>query len=221
MNTSYNVMGSQKNSRHYLKSTYEYSRLIPFPCFPIRFFLFIFSTANINPTDTKRRHFSNNMFEETDSRILNFAVGALFRDDKPTMTMFDTVLSPEHLKIYKYLERFRKYMKSGPLVPVTTAVLLRRIHAVNSRLFSRSSAHRLVLATYVLAIKWCDDVYVSNAYYAKVGGIELEELNCLETHALQCLDYQCACMANHRQETVEWANALSSFWHATSSFVQS
>jgi len=161
------------------------------------------------------------MFTITDHRVLKFTLDILFRSDgqesstTSLMTVFDTALTSQHLSIDKYLERLSRYMKSGSLVAVTAAVLLRRLHAMKSWLFSKSSAHRLLLAIYVIAIKWTDDVHIANSYYAKVGGIELSELNYLELCALQYLDYRCACLNTHRQETVDWANALKAFWQAT------
>ena len=41
----------------------------------------------------------------------------------------------------------------------------------------------------VLAIKYNEDDYYSNKYYAKVGGINLDELNSLEYNFLILLDF--------------------------------
>jgi hypothetical protein len=49
---------------------------------------------------------------------------------------------------------------------------------------------RVLLATCVIAIKYNEDDYYSNEYYAKVGGIALQELNMLE--------YECVKMLDHR-----------------------
>lgn len=51
------------------------------------------------------------------------------------------------------------------------------------------SAHRSLLLSLVLAVKFQDDVFYTNSYYAKVGGIAVEELNELESLFLQLLDY--------------------------------
>lgn len=42
----------------------------------------------------------------------------------------------------------------------------------------------------VLAIKFQDDDYYRNDYYAKIGGITVKELNGLEKEMLQFLDFQ-------------------------------
>lgn len=41
----------------------------------------------------------------------------------------------------------------------------------------------------VVAAKFHDDAVCKNEYYAKVGGISVEELNEMEAHFLQLLDY--------------------------------
>jgi hypothetical protein len=42
----------------------------------------------------------------------------------------------------------------------------------------------------MLAVKFFDDVYYSNAYYAKVGGIRTKEVNALETQFLRLIDWR-------------------------------
>lgn len=41
----------------------------------------------------------------------------------------------------------------------------------------------------MLAAKYNDDDYYKNNYYAKVGGISLEEMNMLENQFATCIDY--------------------------------
>eukprot|EP01022_Parablepharisma_sp_SALTPOND_P001187 TRINITY_DN105776_c0_g1_i1.p3 TRINITY_DN105776_c0_g1~~TRINITY_DN105776_c0_g1_i1.p3 ORF type:complete len:108 (-),score=17.03 TRINITY_DN105776_c0_g1_i1:101-424(-) len=42
----------------------------------------------------------------------------------------------------------------------------------------------------LLAIKYNEDQYFDNKYYARVGGVSLEELNFLEREILSLLDYE-------------------------------
>eukprot|EP00923_Selenidium_pygospionis_P002044 GHVN01003155.1.p1 GENE.GHVN01003155.1~~GHVN01003155.1.p1 ORF type:complete len:158 (+),score=2.00 GHVN01003155.1:500-973(+) len=42
----------------------------------------------------------------------------------------------------------------------------------------------------MLAAKFFDDVYYSNAFYARVGGVKTREINVLETHFLSLINYQ-------------------------------
>ncbi|EMS47431.1 hypothetical protein TRIUR3_19932 [Triticum urartu] len=46
------------------------------------------------------------------------------------------------------------------------------------------SVHRLLITTVLAAVKFMDDVCYNNAYFAKVGGISLVEMNYLEVDFL-------------------------------------
>lgn len=59
--------------------------------------------------------------------------------------------------------------------------------------------HRVIITSVVLAIKFFDDAFYLNSHYARIGGIETEELNMLELEFLKninfslhvtCEDYQ-------------------------------
>lgn len=50
--------------------------------------------------------------------------------------------------------------------------------------------HRIIVANVLLAIKYNEDDYYSNDYYAKVGGISLQEINSLE--------YECVKLLKHK-----------------------
>jgi hypothetical protein len=54
---------------------------------------------------------------------------------------------------------------------------------------SSLSCHRLMLISITLAIKFHDDTYYSNAFYAKVGGVQLREFNSLERRFLQLIEW--------------------------------
>ena len=49
--------------------------------------------------------------------------------------------------------------------------------------------HRLILGCLILAIKYNEDFYYNNEYYAKVGGVTLDELNILEYKSFQLIEF--------------------------------
>lgn len=53
----------------------------------------------------------------------------------------------------------------------------------------RLNMHRLMLGALVLAVKWRDDLYYSNEFYAGVGGVTTEEVNRLEAEMLRLCDW--------------------------------
>lgn len=50
--------------------------------------------------------------------------------------------------------------------------------------------NRFMLIAIIVAIKYHDDDYYRNDYYAKVGGISIKELNSLEKEFLKLLDFK-------------------------------
>jgi hypothetical protein len=52
------------------------------------------------------------------------------------------------------------------------------------------TCHRLFFVSAVVAAKFHDDVYASNEYFAKVGGLDPVELNALEAELIRLLDWR-------------------------------
>jgi len=69
------------------------------------------------------------------------------------------------------------------------------------------NAHRLLLAGTVVAAKFHDDDFYSNAYYAKIGGVSNEEMNVLEVEFLKLLDWRADVS---EQAYASWCNRLHS-----------
>lgn len=106
---------------------------------------------------------------------------------------------------YIYLDRF---VEQNPYVPITS-----------------NSVHRLLITAVLLAAKFLDDVYYSNAYYAKVGGLPTAELNALELELLQrlsfrlhvtpetmeayCLKLEAALAANEATASLAWTGLFA------------
>lgn len=56
-------------------------------------------------------------------------------------------------------------------------------------LASDMNCHRLVFTCLVLAVKYLEDEVHSNGYYARVGGLTIDEMNSLELKLLKVLDW--------------------------------
>lgn len=68
--------------------------------------------------------------------------------------------------------------------------------------------NRVLLSSSVLAIKYNEDDYYANTFYAKVGGISLEELNQLEYDFLSMCGFS---MAVKDKKFTKYRDYLSSF----------
>jgi hypothetical protein len=54
---------------------------------------------------------------------------------------------------------------------------------------SSVNVRRLFLSVVMLAAKFHDDAYYTNAYYAEVGGLTLKEMNMLEARLIKLLNW--------------------------------
>jgi hypothetical protein len=63
-------------------------------------------------------------------------------------------------------------------------IYIDRLIQRNNFLLTELNVHRVVITAILLAAKFFDDAYYNNAYYAKVGGVIVSELNALEVEFL-------------------------------------
>jgi len=106
------------------------------------------------------------------------------------MTCFHCVRPPA-VSVRDYLGRIRKFFGCTLECYVLGLVYIDRLIKLRPNVVvSTLSCHRLLLCSMVLAAKFHDDCFYSNSFYAKVGGLKIEELNGLERKMLQLLDYK-------------------------------
>ena len=86
--------------------------------------------------------------------------------------------------------RIRRYSKCAPESLVLTLVYIDRLLSASGLLFSPLTAHRSLMAAFLLAVKFNDDHFYDNAFYARVGGVPTAELNDLESSFLSAVDFR-------------------------------
>ena len=106
------------------------------------------------------------------------------------ITYFDAVKIPK-ISLDDYIKRIHKYANCSEACYILSFIYLDRLlHKNPSFVLSMKNIHRLILLTTVIAIKYLDDLYADNKFYAIIGGITLKELNLLETDILRLLSYE-------------------------------
>ncbi|CAN8286386.1 unnamed protein product [Cochlearia groenlandica] len=104
--------------------------------------------------------------------------------------VFDCLEIPD-MTIQSYLERIFRYTKTGPSVYVVAYVYIDRFcHNNQSFRISLTNVHRLLITTIMVASKYVEDMNYRNSYFAKVGGLETEELNKLELEFLFLMGFK-------------------------------
>lgn len=94
------------------------------------------------------------------------------------------------ISIMAYLSRIHLYADCSDSCYILAFIYIDRLLQNNPGLaLSYRNIHRLLLTAVLLAIKYSDDIYAENLTYAKIGGIQLDELNVLEVDMLKLLRY--------------------------------
>eukprot|EP00928_Gymnodinium_smaydae_P020158 TRINITY_DN17792_c0_g1_i1.p1 TRINITY_DN17792_c0_g1~~TRINITY_DN17792_c0_g1_i1.p1 ORF type:complete len:199 (+),score=39.15 TRINITY_DN17792_c0_g1_i1:192-788(+) len=108
----------------------------------------------------------------------------------PTKVTSFHCVRPPPLSIEEYLARIHKYFQCSNEAFVLSLIYIDRIVKLHPEFtICELNIHRLLMTAVMLGAKFFDDVYYSNAYYAKVGGIRTKEANALEFQFLKLIDW--------------------------------
>jgi len=93
------------------------------------------------------------------------------------ITTFHAKLPPS-ISILNYLQRIVKYIPCSTECFVLGLVYIDRIIQKHAQLITINSfnVHRLVISSILVASKFNDDNPYNNAFYARVGGFQLQKL---------------------------------------------
>ncbi|KAM3134033.1 hypothetical protein pb186bvf_013875 [Paramecium bursaria] len=106
------------------------------------------------------------------------------------VTKFHSIKIPA-IDIDAYLFRIAKYSKASEQCFVLALIYLDRIQELNTSIILNSYCiHRFLIVAIMIAIKFYDDEYYKNEYYAKIGGITIKEMSELEKEFLDLIQYQ-------------------------------
>ncbi|KAL1350630.1 hypothetical protein HN51_014666 [Arachis hypogaea] len=105
------------------------------------------------------------------------------------ITVFHGSKAPK-LSITRYMERIVKYARCSSSCFVIAQIYIDRYFSKNGGYLTSFNAHRLLITSLLVAVKFLDDRYFSNAYYAQVGGISTQEMNRMELEFLFSLEFR-------------------------------
>lgn len=108
---------------------------------------------------------------------------SIARSDPGQVTKFHALKAPG-ICVEAYLERVHKYASCSNECFILALIYIDRLIERNNFLLTELNVHRVVITAILLAAKFFDDAYYNNAYYAKVGGVLVSELNGLEVDFL-------------------------------------
>lgn len=93
------------------------------------------------------------------------------------------------ISIKDYIIRLAKHSKVNESTIIIILIYIDRICNINHLNLTYYNIHKLILASFILAIKYNEENYYSMSFYSKIGGISLSELNNLEFECLILIRY--------------------------------
>mmetsp|Transcript_5994 Transcript_5994/g.7317 ORF Transcript_5994/g.7317 Transcript_5994/m.7317 type:complete len:481 (-) Transcript_5994:89-1531(-) len=101
--------------------------------------------------------------------------------------------TPPGISIHTYLTRLTKFNNFTAATLLTTIYYIDLLSHHYQPFFTLNSwtVHRFLLVATMLAQKLMEDFFYTNEHYAKVGGVAISELNCLELDFLNRVDWRC------------------------------
>lgn len=99
--------------------------------------------------------------------------------------------SPPEISIFNYLLRLAHYSSLENCVLIVTVYYIDLLtQKYPSFALNSLTVHRFLLTATTIASKALCDSFCSNSHYAKVGGVNILELNLLEVEFLKCVNYR-------------------------------
>ena len=111
--------------------------------------------------------------------ILESVINLNNRSSPKNKTIFSCDEIPE-ISLYDYLYRIQKYLKVEDNTLILSLAYIDRICKNNKYMINACNIHKILFVAIIFAIKYNEDIFYTNHFYAKVGGITSKELKFLE-----------------------------------------
>ena len=94
------------------------------------------------------------------------------------------------ISIKDYLLRLSKHAKVNESTIILILIYIDSICNMNHFILTYYNIHKLILASFILAIKYNEEYYFPMIFYSKIGGVSLSELKNLESEFLILVRYR-------------------------------
>ncbi len=94
-----------------------------------------------------------------------------------------------NITITNYLKRLIKHSNPEPSTLILGVIYFDRICNNGNIIFNFFNVYKLLLISFVLAIKFNEEYFETNQYYSKIGGLNLNNFNKLEIKVLEIINY--------------------------------
>jgi hypothetical protein len=111
------------------------------------------------------------------------------KDENLFLVKSFTTKKRPNISIYDFLKRLYKYSKVSENILILVLIYIDRLCRNRKICLNYFNIHKLIIASFVTAIKFNSDEYYSLGIYAKLGGISQKEIVSLEYEFIALLDF--------------------------------
>ena len=98
--------------------------------------------------------------------------------------------SLQSITINDYLKRLVKYTQAESSTLIAMLIYIDRLCELNNFIVNSYNVYKILFSSLIIAIKYNEDEFYDNKFYAKVGGLNLIEMNNLEINYLSLIDFK-------------------------------
>ena len=103
--------------------------------------------------------------------------------------VFSANLIP-NISIEDYLIRIQTYSNIEKSTLIISLILIDRLCQISNIILTYHNIHRLIFSAILISIKYNEDTYYDNKYYAEIAGVKLKELKLLEYNFLSMIHFK-------------------------------
>ena len=94
------------------------------------------------------------------------------------------------ISIKDYLYRIHNFSEAEDNTFILALIYIDKICEIASIILSEHNIHRILFISILVAIKYNEDVYYDNKYYAKIAGVSSKELRKMESEYLKLIKFE-------------------------------
>ena len=94
------------------------------------------------------------------------------------------------ISIVEYLKRTQTYANLEKNTLISCLIFIDRFCELSKTTLTYYNIHRILFASIITSIKYNEDSFYDNKYYAQIAGIKIEELNMIEEEFVLMCDFQ-------------------------------
>ena len=166
---------------------------------------FSFSDNDSENNETKERTSNNEKNDENEIKNMDLIksiaqiLESILEDNKRLInysqiikkqgkTVFNSRIIPD-ISIEKYLIRIQTYTNLERNSLIAGLIYIDRFCKISKVILTYNNIHKILFTSIFLSIKFNEDLFYENKYYAEIAGIKLNELIALEYHFVNVIQF--------------------------------